>query len=107
MLEIRTTTCNDLVCIEADVPSAKSLIKDKQVCCLRKLFQREELNTSIVCKLIDLATAVKSPAGLYSRDLQLNVNHSSIWMQNTRNHILTGLSSRLVTYREISRHNFG
>lgn len=102
MLGVRTTTCNDLVCIETDVPSAKSFIKDKQVCFLRKLFQREDFNTSIVCKLIDLARAVKSPAGLYLRDLQLNVNYSSIWMQTTRNQILTGLSSRLVTYRTLN-----
>ena len=48
LLGVRETTCNDLVLIEAGVGDAKSVIKQKQIKFLTKIFGREDYSESLI-----------------------------------------------------------
>ena len=69
MLGVRTQTCTDLVQVELNTGSAKSLIQQRQKDFFKKAMSHCSYRLSPLCRAVELATSAGSPAGRYLQSL--------------------------------------
>ena len=71
LLEVRETTCNDLVLIEAGVGHAKNVIKQKQIKFLAKTFGEENYSENFIKSAISKAIQHRTPMGKWLQNFDL------------------------------------
>ena len=103
LLGVRSTTCNDLCLIEADMPPLKALIKKKRACYFQS--KLENLQDDDPLKFAwDLAKSVNTHSTRIIED-SLNSEISDIVDESfaaTRNNINSSTSTKRVTYKQLN-----
>ena len=101
LLDVRPTTCNDVVLIETGVGSAKSRIVQKQVNFVKKLMSRIDFENSYLHKVMTMARNCKSPMGKRLQTLiedESEVNHVEASCEASKAAVRNSDSSRRQTY---------
>ena len=101
-LGVRTTTHNQLTCIEAGVSDAKSFIKDRQCNFIRKLQQSSVYEDTLLHSVMEMAKRENSPMAKYIGKLDLQINYSQMWMSDAKNSVRTSTNTRPITYTAIN-----
>ena len=105
LLDVRTSTNNEVLLVETGVPSAVAFIRHKQLQFLHKLQNREGFAESYVGKAMSLAIYHKSDAGLMVKAL-LNLgpshDHRISSLDSVKECIRSSVKTRHKTYLELN-----
>lgn len=100
MMGVRTTTCTDLVLVEAGEPDACELIRRRQRRFITKLMNREDHLNTHVGKVMQMAMQARCPAGIALEKLLQDPEERSLDQRQSA--ILESDSSRRMAYRTVN-----
>lgn len=93
-LGVQNTTPNDITCLDANVPKAELLIKDRQQKIFSNIVKREGFNNTHLSWITEVAKTVKSPCGIYIQSLNMDTNHSETLVQDNKTAIRESSTTR-------------
>ena len=105
LLGVRTTTNNEIVLLEAGVPSAKDFIRHKQHAFVHKLLERDSFWDSYIGKAVSLSLHHKTDAGKVLKvliDRSPSYDYAASSLQNIKQKVQRSVRTRHTTYRELN-----
>ena len=100
MLGVRSQTCSDLIYIETGITPITTEIS--------KMRRREDFTETPLGRALHMAADVKSPMGLYYRNLLRDCDHQSdpagLESSRIKHRVLNSTATRMVTYSELNEH---